>query len=75
MVAMIILFGALLALMVVLGVLAERRQHSPFVELGAQELQEYTRAPESDAAMLYRLTRERPAKVTDGELAGVFQAV
>ncbi len=72
MVAMSVLFGAVVVLMVVLGVLAERRHQAPFTELGAQELQEFTR-PAHEAPTPSGLTDVRPTEVTSGELAGVFQ--
>lgn len=72
MVAMLVLFGALVALMVVLGVLAERRHQAPFTELGAQELQEFTRSPSHDAPVAYGMRDGRPSKVMNGKLAAVL---
>ena len=72
MVAMLVLFGVIVALMVALGVLAERRHQAPFTDMGAQELQEFTRPPAHDAPTPYGLRDGRPSKVTNGELAAVF---
>ena len=71
MVAMMILFGALVALMVAFGVSAERRKQAPFIELGAQELQQYTRPPGADSPKPYGLRDGRPSKVTNGKLQAV----
>ncbi|MEO1060756.1 MAG: hypothetical protein AAFZ07_05010 [Actinomycetota bacterium] len=71
MLAMMILFGALVALMVAFGVSAERRNQAPFTELGAQELQQFTRPPGADAPTPYGLRDGRPSKVTNGKLEAV----
>ena len=72
MVAMLVLFAAVVTLMVLFGVLAERRQQAPFTELGAQELQEYTRPPAHDSPTAYGLRDGRPSKVTNGKLEAVL---
>ncbi|MEM9714406.1 MAG: hypothetical protein AAGA17_19445 [Actinomycetota bacterium] len=74
MVAMLVLFGVVVLVMVTLGVSSARRHREPFTELGAQELQAYTRPFGHDAPRPYGMRDGRPSKVVHGKLAAIYVA-